>query len=339
MTFQEAQAKGLDYSEYIIRNNEKILIQNYRTAYDTVNDQLKTLFLKIQSEGIPKGEYYNYMTKFKRLERLQESIYIEYGKAYRKNKNILISNSSQVMTDAFYRRQYLINWPIDADQVFVVLDDKVIRSSVLGTAEKWGDLVEVYGLKNGYIPQSNTLLSTLKSNSFKALNRIQQTLTQGFLQGTSYTRLASEMKDVFGNITYNSLRVARTEGTRVMNAGNLAATNAAREQGIEIERQWLASLDSRTRQTHASADGQKEDSKGLFHVGGAVGSYPGNMSTAKESVNCRCTTIDIIDGVEPELRRARSPVTGETDIISYKDFNTWADDNNLKWTKKGWVKK
>lgn len=336
MTFGEAQAKGLNYAEIIIKNNEKILISNYRKAYNNISSQLKNLYITIQESGIPQGEYYNYMTQYKRLERLQESIYAEYRKASLANKGILINNSTQVITDSFYRRLFIINWPLDTDQIFTVLDDRVISESVLGTAEKWGDLVESYGLKNGYIPQSNTLLETLKANDLKALQKIQTTLTQGFLQGTSYTKMAREFKDVLSNVTYNSLRIARTEGTRVMNAGSLAASNYARSEGINLIRQWHATLDSNTRSSHASADGQREDENGMFHVGGAIGPYPANMSTAAESVNCRCTTIDIVDGWEPELRRARNPVTGKTDIIGYRDFETWAGDNGLKWTKKGW---
>jgi hypothetical protein len=54
-----------------------------------------------------------------------------------------------------------------------------------------------------------------------------------------------------------------------------------------IVREWSAL--SGARDAHMKADGEKEDSNGLFTVGGEMTPYPaGPGLTAKNSVNCRC---------------------------------------------------
>jgi len=338
MTFSNGQKEIFEYSDLIIANGETEIAKAYAAAYKNIDAKLKTLYLKIQEAGIPKKEYYNYMTQFKRLERLREQVVIEYGVAFKKARNITISNNLTAMTDSFYRDNYLLQWVKDSEQLFTVIDDRVIQESVFGTAAKWGDLTDTYGLRNNYTPQAGTLLDTLKKNNIENLTKIQRTLTQQFIQGTSYTKTAREMRDLFGGISYNSERVARTEGTRVMNAGNLASTEAARSEGIGIDRQWLATSDAATRPTHATANNQVEDKDGQFHVGAATGSYPGNMSSAKESVNCRCTVIDIVEGVSPQLRRATNPLTGESEIIDFNDYDEYMESKGMKLTAKGWVK-
>lgn len=338
MTFNGAQKELFNYTDLIIANGEKEIASAYVQAFKEVDSQLKNLYLKIQAEGIPATEYYNYMTKYKRLEMLRESIASEYQKAFNKAKRITENNNLTVMTEMFYRKNYLLQWAKPASQLFTILDDRVIQQAVYGTAETWGRLAETYGLQRGYVPQAGTLLDTLRKNNIDDLTRIQRTLTQQFIQGTSYAKTSRAFRDLFGGLSYNSERVARTEGTRVMNAGGLASTEYARSKGVEIVRTWLATIDSKTRETHVSADGKRENEEGLFTVGGATGPYPGNMSSAAESINCRCTVLENVDGVSPQLRRATNPLTGESEIIEFTDYESYMKSKGMKKTIKGWVK-
>jgi len=45
--------------------------------------------------------------------------------------------------------------------------------------------------------------------------------------------------------------------------------------------------------------------------------------------NCRCTTIDIIDGERPALRTGRDPVTNENTTFDWKNFDDWSKDHGL----------
>ena len=56
---------------------------------------------------------------------------------------------------------------------------------------------------------------------------------------------------------------------------------------------WLAALDSRTRESHVAAHRDPRNRNipldQPFHVGDVTGMAPHDLPSAKEVVNCRCT--------------------------------------------------
>jgi len=126
-------------------------------------------------------------------------------------------------------------------------------------------------------------------------------------------REAAAGKLSFSGAMANALRIVRTESGRTLNAGAHASDMELANQGIDIQKEWQATLDNRTRDTHAEIDGERAAVDGTFSNGLM---YP-------SEINCRCSTIPIIDGVGPQLRRGRSPVTGENEIMDYKSYKEW----------------
>ncbi len=178
---------------------------------------------------------------------------------------------------------------------------------------------------SGYLSKAGaTLSSIITDNNQASLTKVYKVLKNGLISGTSYRNQAKAIKNEFGKNAYNALRVARTEGNRNASAGAYLNSQDLASQGINTRRQWIATLDDRTRDTHASLDGQFEDKNGLFWIGGDSAKYPGDFSDAGENINCRCTTIDIINGVEPSVRRGINPLTGESDILSFQNYEEWA---------------
>ena len=95
--------------------------------------------------------------------------------------------------------------------------------------------------------------------------------------------------------------IARTETLKALNAGRQEALDQLIEnpnndvQSQDVVRAWDATSDSRTRETHAAADGQVVPQGEAFTVGGYSMMYPGDTSLgapAGETVNCRCV-VDI----------------------------------------------
>lgn len=83
-------------------------------------------------------------------------------------------------------------------------------------------------------------------------------------------------------------RIARTEATALH---GWAADSALAAEGY-THKQWVATNDSRTRDSHASADGQEVPINTPFTVGGFLLEYPGDPNApAAETINCRCTLI------------------------------------------------
>jgi uncharacterized protein with gpF-like domain len=64
--------------------------------------------------------------------------------------------------------------------------------------------------------------------------------------------------------------------------------------GIKMKQVWMATLDSRTRDSHAMMDGEKRDPGKKFSNGCR---YPGDPEGAPgEIYNCRCTLVAEVEG-------------------------------------------
>ena len=101
---------------------------------------------------------------------------------------------------------------------------------------------------------------------------------------------------------YQLMRIARTEVLAASNAGfNITAEDALRKGSTKKwDRIWIASSDSRTRDTHAAANGQRCSVDGMFTIGGSQMKWPGDRSSgapAHETIHCRCTTAHVPSNV------------------------------------------
>lgn len=139
--------------------------------------------------------------------------------------------------------------------------------------------------------------------------QITAQVTSGILQGESIKHISDRLQDNIPQMNRDSaVRAARTAVTGAQNAGRQDSYQQAEEMGIQVEKQWLATLDDRTRHDHAVADGQTVPKDEPFIVGGYPLMYPGDPSgPGHEIYNCRCTMIAKVKGVDTSnsLRRDR----------------------------------
>lgn len=138
--------------------------------------------------------------------------------------------------------------------------------------------------------------------------KIVSNITQAVLQGKSIPEIAKSMETVVGMNKASAVRNARTAMTGAQNAGRQQAYERAAAMGIKLQKEWIATLDGRTRHSHGMADGQKVDINGMFSVGGCKMRYPGDVQNgaAAEIYNCRCTMCtveppEIMQGEEPRM--------------------------------------
>ncbi|PAF34211.1 hypothetical protein CHH69_16910, partial [Terribacillus saccharophilus] len=116
-------------------------------------------------------------------------------------------------------------------------------------------------------------------------------------------------------------RVARTEAGRVQSVSRMDAAEVA-SKFTKIQKVWSATLDMHTRSTHRHLDGQKADSEGYFHSGGARAQAPHLFGVPSQDINCRCSVLFNVGGIMPEVRRARKD-DGKTQVIPYQTYNEW----------------
>lgn len=132
---------------------------------------------------------------------------------------------------------------------------------------------------------------------------VTSAVTQAVLQGQTIPQLAISIAGIAAMDQRAAMKAARTAMTSAHSLGKLKGYERAAGMGIDVKKQWLAALDSRTRGSHRHLDGETvkldaEFSNGLKYPGDPDG--PGS-----EIYNCRCTLVPVIGDVEyDEVERA-----------------------------------
>ena len=137
-------------------------------------------------------------------------------------------------------------------------------------------------------------------------SQITKNVTSGILQGKSVGKIATDLQARVSEMDRTSaVRAARTAVTAAQNAGRMDTYNAAEKMGIRLQKEWLATLDSRTRHSHRRLDGERRDPDDEFSNGCR---YPGDpRGKPAEVYNCRCTLITHVLDIPQDdaLRRDR----------------------------------
>lgn len=139
-------------------------------------------------------------------------------------------------------------------------------------------------------------------------NQVAAVVARGAAEGWSIRRTTQEIERMLAvdNPRWRNRAavVARTETIGAINAGRTDSFEAIADQvpDLVFEQQWLATLDTRVRDTHRRADGQRRPMGRTFSVGTAQLRFPGDpRGPAKEVIQCRCTTILVEEGREVDM--------------------------------------
>lgn len=155
--------------------------------------------------------------------------------------------------------------------------------------------------------------------------QITKSVTSSILQGKSIKHMADDLQKRITTMSRDSaIRTARTAVTGAQNAGRMDSYAAAEKMGIKLKKEWLATLDARTRHSHAMLDGEQVAQDKKFSNGCR---FPGDpQGPPWEIYNCRCTLIAAVDGVDTSTaqRRARNAATGQTEVVPGMSFAEWA---------------
>lgn len=158
-------------------------------------------------------------------------------------------------------------------------------------------------------------------------------MTSGILQGEGIGKLADRFMNVTDANRVSAIRNARTFCTAAENAGRQDGFNQAAKMGVKVRKEWIATLDGRTRHSHQKLDGKIVDYNEKFEsVLGSKMMFPGDISGGKpgDIYNCRCSIgyVDPLEQPSEKERRARNPETGEWETISDMSYEEWE-----KWKK------
>ena len=181
---------------------------------------------------------------------------------------------------------------------------------------------------------SKGLYTRLGEDIDKLKKSIRSELSRGVVNGSTWNQMAVQiakgMNSPFNTAINNAIRISRTEGHRIQQQSALDAQQAAKESGADIVKQWCATLDDVTRETHQKLDGQIRELDEDFEVDGMTAPYPGGFGDPAEDCNCRCCILQrarwALDVDELAILEERANYFG---LDKAKDFDDFKEKYSL----------
>ena len=261
MQIQQKQARGQTEAQIAALTREIL------SVYD---DARKVILLDIQKvyaqvlAGVSPDDYYNTIIKYDRLNKLLAEIDKQYIAYSIKAGRMTVESSKLAMSNAYYKNEYVMAFfspNIGISLNFTPLPPALVEMAVTGNLKIWQEIgskaqqkmIETFGTMNAYVPQAGSMLDLLVNNRRGEVLKINRAISSGLLQGHSYQESARGVSKVIGSVSKgqstgakaSAIRIVRTESNRTYNAGAYANSQAVSEQGLDIKRIWVATLDSK----------------------------------------------------------------------------------------------
>lgn len=298
---------GHKETEKILEDIEKRISAEYRTAEKEIQEKLDDYLRRFQikddlkrkalDNGLITQKEYNewrigQIMMGKRWAEVRDNVARDLTEASQTARNIAFGEQPDVFATNYNFGTYQVEKAARIDTSFTMYDKNAFNELVKN--------------EDTFIPAPGRKVQR-EINTGKQLawdkKQVQSVMMQGILQGKSIPDLASSLAKTVGESDRKAaIRNARTLTTGVQNAGRVASYERANNMGIETQKQWLASLDDRTRHWHAALDGEKVDNDEPFTNEYGDIMYPGDPSADPANIfNCRCTLIASIKGFERDV--------------------------------------
>lgn len=159
--------------------------------------------------------------------------------------------------------------------------------------------------------------------------KVDNAITQGIIQGEGLGDIATRLATALSSNNRNTmLTFARTAMTGAQNAGRNQGLMDAKDLGIEVVKEWVATLDDHTRTSHRSLDGEKQKVGDKWHPFKFSNGcrYPGDpQGPPHEVYNCRCTLVGDIEKYSDEFERYDN-INGKS--VKGMTYREWKEAKN-----------
>lgn len=303
---------------------EKRIAKVYQEARDDVADQIKAYFRRFQARDsamkkrLDAGEitedYYkqwrlNQIGRGRRFEDLRDKLAERFTDAYETAVAYVNDKTPGIYSLNRNYAAYTIEKEV-GDVGFTLWDEQTVRRLIVEEPDVMP-----------YYPPERAVRRGIDLAYGKS--QITKNVTSSILQGLSIGQMADSLQArVVTMSRVSAVRAARTAVTAAENAGRMDSYHAAEKMGIKLRKEWLATLDGRTRHAHATLDGQTVDVDKPFKVDGREIRFPGDPQAAPYLVyNCRCTLIADVKGIQQDdaLRRDREGIIPDMTFAQWKN--------------------
>ena len=263
----------MDKTDATLKALEKQIKATYTKAYQEMKKEMTDILSKIEvNPEMSLAQKMALMTKYDRLNTLSTQL---ANTAYNAN------TMAQKMINNEMVNVYDINYNGDAERLGFGLIDHTAIKKVLKQEENPFNMISSLRDKEGI------------------RNQMKGQLLSGLLKGESMQKIARRLKDVSEKSLKDSIRIARTETTRVQNSAKMDIGKEGQRLGFTMKKKWIATTDGRVREDHLAMNGVEvpQDSPFIMPNGDRL-MFPGDISlgaSAENVINCRCTMIVFID--------------------------------------------
>lgn len=158
-------------------------------------------------------------------------------------------------------------------------------------------------------------------------HKVNNAVTQGIIQGQSVEQIMKRLAIDLCLQNESKMRMfARTAINEAENRGRQQQMNDAAKMGIVQLKQWIATLDGRTRDAHRHLDGDEVPYDKPFKSDLGDIMFPSDPSAHPANVyNCRCRMITIY----PKYRKQQDNWR-ENETIDGKTYQEWKHEHDVK---------
>lgn len=263
----------MDKTDATLKALEKKIKNTYTAAYQELKEEAASVLAKIElNPDMPLSQKMALMSKYDRLNTLSDQL----------SKTAYEANSvAQRMINNEMVNIYDINYNGDAEKFGFALVDNTAIKKILKEEENPFNMISSLRDKTGI------------------RNEMKGQLMTGLLKGEGIPKIARRLKNISEKSLKDSIRIARTETTRVVNSAKQDILHEGKRLGFKMKKKWIATTDGRVREEHLAMDGviANEDEPFIMPNGDKL-MFPGDISlgaSAENVINCRCTMIVFID--------------------------------------------
>lgn len=153
---------------------------------------------------------------------------------------------------------------------------------------------------------------------------IAQEISRGIAANMPYSAIARNVESQTGIAKNRAKSIVITETHRIKEEASQDARVEAKKKGANIVKQWDATLDGKTRDTHRRLDGQIREVDEPFEIDGKTAMQPGDFGLPEEDCNCRCVALTRavwgLDEKELETMKERAKFFELDKTESFEEF-------------------
>jgi uncharacterized protein with gpF-like domain len=293
--------------EKLIKKHEHDVKQDYKSAYRRLRNKLQKIYADYEDkdDGVK-------LTRAE-LRKLDVDTAKIMAEMYKGNEKA-VQNTLESVLNASYKSVSTITSKYNIEAVARKIDvNNIIKKQVAGHI--WTERIKKYG--NDFVYDVHGIIH------------------QGIDNGDTYTTTARKLKERFGKDIGNTMRIARTEGARVLEDSKYQAfEDLAGNENVQVFKIWHTMGDEAVRDTHDAMEGVKVAYDEDFILpSGARCQYPKGTGVAAEDINCRCYVEYVTEVVYNKSVEEIAAINGYSPLEQDKVVNV------LREESKEWVNK